>query len=171
MLKNVLPEFFIIFPPFNPAFWRGFLLSILIKLDLIMLTLYGIAHCDTVKRARLWLERHNIDVVFYDFAKKGLSDDLAALFLQSLTLETLINKRSTTWRKLTEQEQKNLASNSVDILKQYPTLIKRPVWQLINSDHLYEWRIGFNKNQEDDIYFWLVEQQQGSHQSPEGISK
>ncbi len=90
--------------------------------------LYGISNCDTVKKARKWLDAGGIHYVFHDFRKDGIDDKLVKRFLDQLDADTLINKRGLSWRKLTE-DQKQLGSKAaiVKLLVATPTLIKRPV--------------------------------------------
>jgi arsenate reductase (glutaredoxin) len=90
--------------------------------------LYGIKNCDTVKKAREWLEEKGIQYRFHDFRADGLSKDRLQLWLTRVGSKTLINNRSTTWKQLTEKDQKlamgTMASAAV---LANPTLIKRPV--------------------------------------------
>jgi len=93
-----------------------------------MLTLYGIKNCDTVKKARRWLEDNDIDYQFHDFRQDGLDKKLLSDWLEQLGWETIVNKRSTSWRNLSDKE-KNISTNSqaAKLLLANPTLIKRPV--------------------------------------------
>lgn len=93
-----------------------------------LITLYGIRNCDTVKKARKWLEANNIDYRFHDFREDGLEQAAVASWLAELGWENLVNKRSTSWKALSEQERLAMddASALTAILAQ-PTLIKRPL--------------------------------------------
>ena len=108
-----------------------------------MLNLYGIKNCDTVKKARRWLEDHGIEYQFHDFRQDGLDKKLLSSWVDLLGWETVVNKRSTTWRNLTDKE-KEISTNSqaVKLLAANPTLIKRPVVQ--NGNILL---IGFKKSE------------------------
>lgn len=91
-------------------------------------TLYGIKNCDTVKSARQWLERHHIEYRFHDFRADGLTLAQVQAWLQELGSDTLINKRSTTWKQLDVKTRDNLSDNTAaGLLVANPTLIKRPV--------------------------------------------
>ncbi|MDA1299642.1 MAG: ArsC family reductase [Proteobacteria bacterium] len=93
-----------------------------------MLTVYGIKNCDTVKKARRWLEDHDIDFAFHDVRTDGLDKDMIDAWAEGLGWETLVNKRSTTWRGLDDSTRLTLdAGNVADLLIANPTLIKRPV--------------------------------------------
>lgn len=91
--------------------------------------LYGISNCSTVKKARAWLEARQIDYVFHDFKKEAPTAEWLAGCLQHVPLEILLNKRGTTWRKLTPEEQAQAAdeSGAIALMCAYPSLIKRPV--------------------------------------------
>ena len=67
-----------------------------------MVTLYGIKNCDTIKKARRWLEANNIDYRFHDYRVDGLDSELLNDFINELGWEALLNTRGTTWRKLDE---------------------------------------------------------------------
>lgn len=113
-----------------------------------MITLYGIPNCDTVKKARTWLDQHAIAFAFHDVRKDGLSAECVDNWCQRTDWELLVNKRSTTWKQLDEQVKHSLARDTVvSILVQYPTLIKRPV--LDTGKHI---EIGFNSANYDTIF-------------------
>lgn len=95
------------------------------------ITLYGIPNCDTVKKARGWLTRHQIEYHFHDFRKDGLSAELAQRWLDELGLEVVINKRGTTWKQLDAATREQLsAANAAALIAANPTLVKRPVLDL-----------------------------------------
>ena len=90
--------------------------------------LYGIKNCDTVKKARAWLDAHQIEYRFHDFRGDGLELKRVQDWLRELGVDTLINKRGTTWRQLDEKTRSGLtASNAAALLVTHPTLIKRPL--------------------------------------------
>ena len=93
-----------------------------------MLTLYGIKNCDTVKKSCRWLEEHGIEYQFHDFRQDGLDKKQLTGWLEQLGWEAIVNKRSTTWRNLSDKE-KEITTNSqaIKLLLANPTLIKRPV--------------------------------------------
>jgi len=95
-----------------------------------MITLYGIKNCDTVKKARRWLEEHGIDYQFHDFRQDGVVHKQISEWVEQSGWEAIVNKRSTTWRGLTDKD-KNIKSNqqAADLLFLNPTLIKRPITQ------------------------------------------
>ncbi|CAG0987080.1 Protein YffB [Gammaproteobacteria bacterium] len=93
-----------------------------------MATLYGIKNCDTVKKARSWLDGQGIEYRFHDFRADGLSAGLLEDLEKQLGWETLLNRRGTTWRKLEEAQRENLdRAKALTLMLAQPSLIKRPV--------------------------------------------
>lgn len=93
-------------------------------------TLYGIPNCDTMKKARTWLAEHALDVVFHDYKKLGASPELIQGWLAlGTTLDALLNRKGTTWRKLDDASRAQAAQpdGAVALLVAHPSLIKRPV--------------------------------------------
>ncbi|WP_422389564.1 ArsC family reductase [Candidatus Regiella endosymbiont of Tuberolachnus salignus] len=92
-------------------------------------SLYGISNCTSVKKARDWLAAHSIVYRFHDYRVDGLTADCLQDFIDTLGWESLLNTRSTTWRKLNEQERiavTNVTSAKALMLEQ-PSIIKRPL--------------------------------------------
>lgn len=93
-----------------------------------MLTVFGIKQCDTVKKARKWLQDNEIPHHFHDVRVDGLDQQMIQRWCDALGWESLVNKRSTTWRGLAEETKDELgAHNVVSLLLSHPTLIKRPI--------------------------------------------
>jgi arsenate reductase len=94
-------------------------------------TLYGIPNCDTVKKARTWLQDHGIDFTFHDFKKQGLTPELVKAWLQDLDWTTLVNRKGTTWRNLTDERKAAIvdADSALALMLENPSVIKRPVVQ------------------------------------------
>ncbi len=93
-----------------------------------MVTLYGIPNCDTVKKARAWLDARGVSYVFHDYKKSGV--DAAALrrWVGELGWETLLNRRGTTFRKLPPELTTQLdEARAVDLMLSHPSAIRRPV--------------------------------------------
>lgn len=99
-------------------------------------TLYGIKNCDTVKKARRWLEDQGIEYSFHDFRADGLDAAEVERWLAELGSATLVNKRSTTWKQLDDkQKAKAESGDAVALLVAHPTLIKRPLLDTGKSLH------------------------------------
>lgn len=113
-----------------------------------MTTIYGIKNCDSVKKARKWLENNNIDYTFHDFREQGISEEMVSSWLDSTGLDKLINKRSTSWKQLDEESKTRLSEETAPALcVKYETLIKRPVLSQDNHIHL-----GFNEKIYSQIF-------------------
>lgn len=93
------------------------------------LTMYGIKNCDTIKKARLFLARHQIDVHFHDYRKNGISRDLLQGLIDKVGFATLLNTRGTTWRKLPDELRQtiNTPDAAIDLMLSHPAIIKRPL--------------------------------------------
>jgi arsenate reductase (glutaredoxin) len=107
--------------------------------------LYGIPNCDTVKKARNWLDRHDIAYAFHDFKKSGISRDLIDGWLGSLDWEVLINRKGTTWRGLSDQGKASVidAKSAAELMLAAPSIVKRPVLAFDDGIH-----VGFS----DELY-------------------
>lgn len=96
-----------------------------------MITVYGIKNCDTCRKAMKWLAAEGIEARFHDFRVDGLPADALDRWVAALGIETVLNKRGTTWRKLpaavTEAADD---AQTVALMREHPTLIKRPVFDL-----------------------------------------
>ena len=99
-----------------------------------MNNLYGIKNCDSVKKARKWLEQNQIDYQFHDFRSDGLSEEQVIEWIDILGWEALVNKRSTTWKALDDSVKKSMnAKNATAAILASPTLIKRPLLAIKNQ--------------------------------------
>lgn len=100
------------------------------------ITLYGIKNCDSVKKARRWLDDRAIDYRFHDVRIDGLDRSQVQAWLAELGL-ALVNKRSTSWKTLEPQTREQLdEDNALDLLMAHPTLIKRPLLDTGERRHL-----------------------------------
>lgn len=106
-----------------------------------MVTVYGIKNCDSVKKCRVWLERHRIAYTFHDFRGDGLSEETLQQWVQRVGWETLLNRRSTSWKALAESEREAIdEASAIRLMLATPTLIKRPV--VIKGSEVL---VGFNE--------------------------
>jgi arsenate reductase len=104
---------------------------------------YGIRNCDTVKKARKWLDEQGVTYQFHDFRKDGLDPGLLAQWEQQLGWDRLINRRGTTWRKLPEEVRDTMSDQSAHaVMLENPAIIKRPV-----IEHKSTVFVGFNADE------------------------
>ena len=94
-------------------------------------TLYGIPNCDTMKKARVWLDQHGVAHVFHDYKKAGIDRASLERWVNEHGWETVLNRAGTTFRKLPDADRANLdADKAVALMLAQPSVIKRPVLDL-----------------------------------------
>jgi Spx/MgsR family transcriptional regulator len=99
-----------------------------------MITLYGIPNCDTVRKARNWLNDNNIDYQFHNFKKDGLEQQTIEQWLKLTKWEVLLNKKSMTWRKLPDESKTDIdQEKAIRIMLANTSIIKRPVFVYNNQ--------------------------------------
>jgi Spx/MgsR family transcriptional regulator len=89
--------------------------------------LYGLKNCDSCRKAQAWLQSHDVSYAFHDIREEGPSESALKRWLTSEHAAKLLNRRSTTWKNLTESEKQSALDNLPALLLNHPTLIKRPV--------------------------------------------
>jgi Spx/MgsR family transcriptional regulator len=95
---------------------------------LILNTLFGIPNCDTIKKAKKWLNESNVDYSFHDYRKDGISEAWINEAEQALGWENMLNKRGTTYRQLSDEQKANIDQNSaLKLMLEAPAMIKRPI--------------------------------------------
>ncbi|MEO5867017.1 MAG: ArsC family reductase [Sphingomonas sp.] len=100
-----------------------------------MMTLYGIPNCDTVKKARAWLDAHGVAYAFHNYKKAGVDEPALREWVDRLGWEALLNRTGTTFRALPDDSKAGLdAKKAVAIMLVHPSTIKRPV--LVGGDVL-----------------------------------
>ncbi len=97
--------------------------------DSMTLTMYGIKNCDTIKKARRWLEEQGVAYQFHDYRADGLDERLLRGFVERLGWEPLLNTRGTTWRKLDDAQRSacDNADAAIALMLAQPAIIKRPL--------------------------------------------
>jgi len=108
-----------------------------------MLTMYGIKNCDTIKKARKYLEANGVAYQFHDYRADGLDTAMLQRFTDTLGWEALLNTRGTTWRKLDEETRGAVdnAAAAQQLMLAQPALIKRPLLCRADGSML----LGFNE--------------------------
>ena len=91
-------------------------------------TIYGIKNCDTMKKARAWLDGHGIPYEFHDYKRAGIERDRLVGWARVVGWEALLNRAGTTFRTLPEKEKHGLGEkNAIGLMAAQPSMIKRPV--------------------------------------------
>ncbi|EEX91677.1 hypothetical protein VIOR3934_10405 [Vibrio orientalis CIP 102891 = ATCC 33934] len=112
------------------------------------ITMYGIPNCDTIKKAKKWLEAEGVEYSFHDYRKQGIDKALVETFCQQLGWENVLNKRGTTYRQLTQEQKDSLnEANAIELLVEQPAMIKRPI--LVSGD---SYHLGFKADQYTAIF-------------------
>jgi arsenate reductase len=94
----------------------------------VTVTLYGIRNCDTMKKARAWLDAHGVEYVFHDYKTAGIDAERLQRWCSELGWETLLNRAGTTFRKLPDAEKQGLTERKAMVLMlAQPAMIKRPL--------------------------------------------
>lgn len=113
-----------------------------------MTILYGIGNCDTVRKARKWLADNSVDYRFHDFRKDGLDATLVRNWIADLGWQSLLNRSGRTWRSLPDEARNTVDEKSaVQLMLQYPSVIKRPVLQFGNRHY-----VGYKENEYRNIF-------------------
>ncbi|AQW58862.1 ArsC family reductase [Vibrio owensii] len=112
------------------------------------ITMFGIPNCDTIKKAKKWLEAENVAFDFHDYRKQGIDAAMVTEFCNALGWEQVLNKRGTTFRQLTQEQKDSLnEENAISLLVENPAMIKRPILKV--EDQFY---IGFKADQYATIF-------------------
>jgi arsenate reductase (glutaredoxin) len=94
----------------------------------VSITIYGIKNCDTMKKARAWLETHHVAYDFHDYKAEGIDRKRLEGWAKSVGWETLLNRAGTTFRKLPEKDKDALTqAKAIALMLEQPSMIKRPV--------------------------------------------
>jgi len=93
------------------------------------ITIYGIPNCDTIKKTITWFKENNIDFEFHDYKKSGITKEQLTVWCKQVGWETILNKKSTSWRELDAitQEKVTNATEAIKLMLQNNSIIKRPV--------------------------------------------
>ncbi|CAN5142081.1 ArsC family reductase [soil metagenome] len=94
-------------------------------------TIYGIKNCDTMKKARMWLDTHGVDYSFHDYKSACIDKERLAHWSKTVGWETLLNRAGTTFRKLADADKANMTEKkALALMLAQPSMIKRPVLDL-----------------------------------------
>ncbi|MDQ6969660.1 MAG: ArsC family reductase [Mariprofundus sp.] len=107
-----------------------------------MITMYGIPNCDSIKKARRWLNQHDINYHFHNYKTDGITTAQLTQWVNQTGWECLLNKRGTTWRKLDDGQKSDIdADKAITLMCAHSSMIKRPV--LIIDQHI---EVGFSES-------------------------
>jgi Spx/MgsR family transcriptional regulator len=109
-----------------------------------MIHLYGIPNCDTVKKARTWLDKQGLAAAFHDYKKEGADPAKLAAWIAAAGLDAVVNRKGTTFRALSDDDKSRAADRhtAVALLVQHPSIIKRPI-----VEHAHGVLVGFKEEE------------------------
>jgi len=111
-------------------------------------TLYGISSCDTIRKAKAWLDSQHIEFEFHDYRKQGLEWPQLQSMVSALGWEAMLNRRGTTWRNLPDTVKDQIDRESaIRVMLDNPAIIKRPILARGNQLH-----VGFSTGQYEEIF-------------------
>jgi arsenate reductase (glutaredoxin) len=97
----------------------------------VAITIYGIKSCDTMKKARTWLESHGVKYEFHDYKASGIDAATLARWSKQAGWQTLLNRSGTTFRKLPDAQKSDLDERkALELMRAQPSMIKRPVLEM-----------------------------------------
>ena len=112
------------------------------------LTIYGIKNCDTMKKARAWLDQRGVDYAFHDYKAAGIERGKLEGWARQVGWEALLNKAGTTFRKLSDKDREGLTEKKViALMLAQPSMIKWPVLELGGGKLL----VGFKPEQYEAV--------------------
>lgn len=102
---------------------------------------YGISSCDNTRKVLSWYNKNNIPVDFYDYKISGINKDKLAHWIEKVGWQSLLNKKSTTWRSIPTARQHSITNENaaIQLMMEYTSIIKRPVVEVNNNV-----MVGFN---------------------------
>lgn len=91
-------------------------------------TIYGIKNCDTMKKARAWLDKHRVEYAFHDYKTAGIDRERLERWAKKAGWEILLNRAGTTFKKLPDKDKNGLSeTKAIGLMLKQPSMIKRPV--------------------------------------------
>jgi len=116
-----------------------------------MFTVYGIPNCNTVKKARTWLDENGIAYTFHDYKKKGISPNKITGWFEYYPWERLINKAGTTWKQLSDEQKAAVTdeNSAIDLMVSKNSVIKRPLVEDASGKVV---SLGFSESEYEQIF-------------------
>lgn len=117
-----------------------------------MFTIYGIPNCDTVKKARTWLDKNGIEYQFHDYKKLGIAPEKIQDWFKEYPWQKLVNKTSTTWKELSDEEKALVQDekSATNLMVKKTSVIKRPVLEDSTGKAV---AVGFSEKEFETIFY------------------
>ncbi len=114
------------------------------------ITIYGIRNCDTMKKARAWLDKNGVEYAFHDYKVSGIGKAKLEGWAKKVGWETFLNRAGTTFRKLSDKEKEGITEKkAIALMLEQPSMIKRPVLELPGGKLL----VGFRSEEYEEKVF------------------
>ncbi len=111
---------------------------------IVSVTIYGIKNCDTMKKARAWLDKNGVDYAFHDYKSAGIDRERLERWAKKVGWEILLNRAGTTFKKLPDKDKTGLSkTKAIALMLKQPSIIKRPVLEASGGKML----VGFKPEQ------------------------
>ena len=118
-----------------------------------MTTMYGIKNCDTIKRARTWLQSHGVPYDFHDYKAAGIDRPVLEAWVKKLGWEVLLNRAGTTFKKLPEADKDGLTEKkAIALMLAQPSMIKRPVLEVVTKGNGGKLAVGFKPEEYKKLF-------------------
>ena len=115
-----------------------------------MIHLYGIPNCDTVKKARTWLDGQGLEYAFHDYKKESADGENLERWADRCGWEVLLNRRGTTFRKLPDADKADIdRAKAIALMLEHPSMIKRPVAEVEGGDRVL---VGFAQSEWENAF-------------------
>lgn len=113
-------------------------------------TLYGIPNCDTIKKAKTWLDNKGVEYQFFNYKTNDIQSETIKNWLTQAPLDKVLNKASTTYRKLSDEEKSSIQqeNQAIALMQLYPSMIKRPI--LVKGETVLA--VGFKPEHYDSLF-------------------
>ncbi|MGB3738242.1 MAG: arsenate reductase [Pontixanthobacter sp.] len=112
--------------------------------------IYGIPSCDSIRKARTWLDEQSLEYTFHDYKKEGVDADDLERWADRCGWEVLLNRRSTTFRKLNDADKADIdRDRACKLMREHPSMIKRPVAEQEGGDRVL---VGFTVSEWENAF-------------------
>ncbi|WP_340588521.1 ArsC family reductase [Erythrobacter alti] len=113
------------------------------------ITMYGIPNCDTVKKARKWMDGQGLEYSFHDYKKQGVAADNLERWADRCGWEVLLNRRGTTFRKVDESDKADIdRDKAIALMQEHTSMIKRPVLETDDGSRVL---VGFTQSEWENL--------------------
>jgi len=118
-----------------------------------MATIFGIKNCDTMKKARAWLDGHKVAYSFHDYKASGIDKPTLEGWVKKVGWEILLNRAGTTFRKLPDADKEGITEKkAIALMLAQPSMIKRPVLEVVTKGNGGKLAVGFKPEEYKKLF-------------------